>query len=168
MSAFAYSQTEQVINTSVETILLTDEHTKTRHSFGVVQNALDDQVIYGIAGVTIDAKLTTNFILYKNPTENEEVFAFVPESGLYSGFGTAWHRNSPSHYQSGNVLNTEVFETARRNSNTHINLNSTLFRASLSIQDDIDMPLSRPFFQSQIKTFSKPLVNITVGYRNSF
>ena len=149
---YAFSQTESVTTVVVEAP--TSESIANWQPFGVEVDALEQDATYEF----IDGLL---HLSSDELARQQSVVAFVSDSGLYSGFGTAWHRNYPTRYAKGLQLSPALSTTI--STTTEINLNS-LFKTSLSFDDGMDAPS----FQSFSTVFSKPLAQVSLGYRNSF
>jgi len=118
--------------------------------FGVSVDSLEGNAVYESADGVV--RLSGDDL-----ARQESIVAFVSDSGLYAGFGTAWHRNYPTRYAKEMQFSPIISTT------TEINL-SSLFKTTLVFDDGMDIPS----FQSFSTVFTKPLVQVSFGYRNSF
>lgn len=137
--------------------------------YGLAQTDLTDEkdalksTLFTVSNKTLDKHLDTqidtaivNFYQATSTENNSEIqarhLAFLSDSGLYSGFGTAWHRKYGTKY-SKNFDGSYETEGALE---LNYNLFGDLFGASTTFISESDMPL----IQSAIE--------VSIGYRNFF
>jgi len=170
LQAYAFSQTESVTAIGPETGTSISEKAESLYLFGVVVDVLEEQTVYKVIDRTLDLEsYILNNTMQMNDIVQTRFVAFIADSGLYSGFGTAWYRNYPSTYTKElEFLNSVDRKTSKT---TEINLNS-LFKTSLSFNEEIDVPIVESITQSSSHSFSsafsQPFVQVSLEYRNSF